>query len=165
PLLRVADLSKLWLEIQVAQEQIDAIEPGMKVSIANCVVDEPAEVILLGRQVNPNTQSVVVRAALTKPGHKLRPGQFVSVKILNAKQAVGSEAVLTVPSRALVHSGSLCFVFVRTGGGFEVRSVETFGEDDKQTYVAGELSAKDSIAVGGLAALKAVWLSTEAEER
>lgn len=164
PLFRVADLSKLWLEIQVAQEQIDTIEPGMKVSVADCVVDEPAEVILLGHQVNPDTQSVVVRAALTKPGHKLRPGQFVSVKILSARQPAGGEPVLTIPSRALMHSGGLCFVFVRSGDGFEVRAVETLAEENQQTYVAGELGAKDAIAISGLAALKALWLSTQAEE-
>ncbi|MGI9287135.1 MAG: efflux RND transporter periplasmic adaptor subunit [Pseudomonadales bacterium] len=164
PLFRVADLDKLWLEIQVAQERIDAIEPGMKVSVADCAVDQPAEVILLGRQVDPDTQSVIVRAALTKPGHKLRPGQFASVKILSAKQATGSETVLTVPSRALIHSGGLCFVFVRSGDGFEVRTVETFGEDNQLTYVAGALKAQDSIAVSGLAALKALWLSSKAEK-
>ncbi len=165
PLYRVADLDTLWLEIQVPQEQIDVVEPGMKVSVADCAVDEPAEVTLLGRQVNPDTQSVVVRAALTKPGHKLRPGQFVSVKILSAKHAAGSQPLLVVPSRALMHSEGFCFVFVRTDSGFEVRKVETLGEDNKQTYVAGAIKAQDSIAVAGLAALKAVWLNSKAEEQ
>ncbi len=165
PLYRVADLDQLWLEIQVPQEQVDALEIGMKVSVADCAVDEPAEVILLGRQVNPDTQSVVVRAALTKPGHKLRPGQFVSVKLLSATQAAGAEPVLVVPNRALMHSEGLCFVFVHTDNGFEIRKVETLGEDDKQTYVAGALQAQESIAVSGLAALKALWLNSKAEEQ
>lgn len=164
PLFRVADLSELWLEIQVPQEQIDAVEPGMKVSVADCAVDEPAEVILLGRQVNPDTQSVVVRAALTKPGHNLRPGQFVSVNILSAKHAAGKRPLLVVPNRALMHSEGLCYVFVRTDSGFEIRKVETLGEDDRQTYVAGALKAQDSIAVNGLAALKALWLDSKTEE-
>ncbi len=165
PLFRVADLGTLWLEIQVAQEQIDAIKPGMKVSVVDHAVDEPAEVILLGRQVNPDTQSVVVRAALTKPDHKLRPGQFVLVKILSAKQPVGGEPVMTVPSRALMRSGGLCFVFVHVGDGFEVRTVEPFGGDNGQSFVAGKLGAKDSIAVSGVAALKALWLNSKAEEQ
>lgn len=165
PLYRVADLSQLWLEIQVAQEQIDGIEPGMRVSVADCAVAEPAEVILLGRQVNRDTQSVTVRAALTKTGHKLRPGQFVTVKILSKTQADGSQAVFSVPSRALMHSEGECFLFVRNSDGFDVRRMEMLGQDEERTYVAGALKAQDSVAVTGVAALKALWLSDKAEDQ
>lgn len=165
PLFRVADLSTLWLEIQVPQEQINDIELGMKVAIADYAVDQPAEVTMLGRQVDPGTQSVLVRAAITKPGDRLRPGQFVSVQILSATQAEASKPVLTVPSHALVHSAGSSFVFARVGDGFEVRSVETSGGDDTQAYVTGELGMQDSIAVTGLVALKALWLNSKIEEQ
>lgn len=161
PLYRVADLDELWLEIQVPQEQIQRVQPGMRVAVEDSGVSNHAEVVLLGRQVDPDTQSVTVRAALASPDPNLRPGQLVTVTINSAQPAGSDKPVLLLNGRAVVYADGAAIVFARNDAGFEPRSVTTLGRNGGQVYVTGELDIQDSVAVSGVAALKVIWLNSK----
>ena len=161
PLYRVANLNTLWLDIQVPQAALGTIRPGMKVAVADCVIQFPAEITAIGRVVNPTTQSVSVRAALVDPRHRLRPGQFVSVQIVTEQGDTSSVPVWAVPARALVRNGKRSYLFVEREGGFEAREVHPVGADRDQTYITDGLSAETKFVVSGVAALKALWSSQD----
>jgi len=162
PVYRIADLSTLWLEIDVPQERLAGVRPGMKVSVAGSPVEFAGNVTTIGHSVDPGTQAVTVRAALIEEGHGLGPGQFVSARILSNYVGAGSTPVWRIPAAAVTRSGENHFIFVRVSRGIGVRAVSIVGSDSKSAFVSANLDATDEIAIEGITAIKALW-STQSE--
>ncbi|MDP3124287.1 MAG: efflux RND transporter periplasmic adaptor subunit, partial [Thiobacillus sp.] len=110
-LVKVADLSKLALEIPLSTAQARQVAVGQAVTVA----DSPASgrVTALLPQLNAS-QSVLARASLVDPQKLLRPGQSVQIGLAGAQSAQG----LAVPAAALVWKANLPYVFVETAKGF-----------------------------------------------
>lgn len=159
PVYRLADLSSLWLEINVPQEKLLLVRPGMKVAVADSRVPLPAEVATIGRSIDPATQIVMVRATLTEAGHGLKPGQFVSARIVAGDTDTSDEAVWAVPAAAVIRSGNNHHLFVRTVNGFEVREVFVVSAHAERFYLRADIDADSSIAVSGVSALKSLWVA------
>lgn len=157
PIMRLADVSSLWLEINVPQEKLNGIQSGMNVSVAGVQSRVSAVVTTIGSAVDSATQAVVVRASLVDEKHGLRPGQFVSTAILaNIKNPL-AEAVWTVPIQAVTRSGETHYLFVRTESGFEARQAVLLGTNGTQAYVDVDIDTNTQIAISGIVALKALW--------
>lgn len=157
PIYRLADLSSLWLEINVPQEKLAAVQPGMKVAVTGCPIRLPAEVTTIGRSVDPATQAIMVRATLIETGHGLKPGQFVSARIVSGRTNSSDEIVWVVPAAAVTRSGDSHYLFVRTANGFDVREALVVSADADRLYLSVDIEADNSIAVSGVSALKALW--------
>ena len=157
PIYRLADLSSLWLEINVPQEKLAGVRPGMKVAVTGSPVALPAVITTIGRSVDAATQSIMVRANLVEDGHGLKPGQFVSARIVSGRDISSEEPVWVIPVGALTRSGDTHFIFVRTARGFDARSAVVIGEDADYVYVVADVDADSGIAIDGVAALKALW--------
>lgn len=149
-LVKVADLSKLALEIPLSTAQARQVAVGQAVTVA----DSPASgrVTALLPQLNAS-QSVLARASLVDPQGLLRPGQSVQVALAGAQSAQG----LAVPAAALVWKANLPYVFVETAQGFAPTPVKLVRQNASQAEVTG-LAPGSRIAVKGVAALKAQWL-------
>ena len=155
-LLKVADLSKLALEIPLSTAQARQVAVGQTVTVA----DSPASgrVTALLPQLNAS-QSVLARASLVDPQGLLRPGQSVQVALAGVYALQGAQSAqgLVVPAAALVWKASLPYVFVETARGFAPTPVKLVRQNASQAEVTG-LAAGSRIAVKGVAALKAQWL-------
>ncbi|MFZ0106286.1 MAG: efflux RND transporter periplasmic adaptor subunit [Thiobacillus sp.] len=149
-LLKVADLSKLALEIPLSTAQVRQVAVGQAVTVA----DSPASgrVTALLPQLNAS-QSVLARASLADPQKLLRPGQSVQVGLAGAQSARG----LTVPAAALVWKANEPYVFVETAQGFMPTAVQLVRQNASQAEVTG-LIPGSRVAAKGVAALKAQWL-------
>lgn len=152
-LVKVADLSKLALEIPLSTAQARQVAVGQAVAVA----DSPASgrVTALLPQLNA-AQSVLARASLVDPQKLLRPGQSVQVGLADVYALKAAQAV-AVPAAALVWKASLPYVFVETAQGFAPTPVKLVRQNASQAEVTG-LAAGSRIAVKGVAALKAQWL-------
>jgi len=149
-LVKVADLSRLALEIPLSTAQARQVAVGQSVTVA----DSPASgrVTALLPQLNAS-QSVLARASLVDPQKLLRPGQSVQVAITGSQSTQG----LAVPAAALVWKANLPYVFVETAQGFTPTRVQLIRQNASQAEVMG-LVAGSRVAVKGVAALKAQWL-------
>jgi cobalt-zinc-cadmium efflux system membrane fusion protein len=156
PLFRVADASRLWLEIDLPPEQVDKIAPGDIARVAGAKLS--AKITGVGRQVLPNTHSVVARAELDNGGQRLYPGQTVGVELLRAEAG----GVFRLPAQALARQAGASFVFVKQPQGFVPRTVESLGQSGADLILRGALTPDDQVAVQGVAAIKAKW--TEEKE-
>jgi cobalt-zinc-cadmium efflux system membrane fusion protein len=161
PVLAVADLRELWLEIRLPQESAARAAPGMSVTV------EPpggapitGVVTTIGGVVDPVTQTVLVRATVDNSGGRLRAGQFLTARI-RARPASGT--ALAVPAAAVTRHEGTTLVFVRRGGNVEARPVELLADDGQRVYVSAGLDAQARVAVQGISALKALWLASEEE--
>jgi hypothetical protein len=150
PLLRIAALSTLWVEIQAPAALASAWRTGDTVRIAGSPVT--GKIIALGSTVDAASQSVVVRAQLQTAGQALRPGQAVEAWVVHREPGV-----VSVPSSAVLALGDQSVVFVESGSGrYSAVSVDTVSSAGAASAVRG-LAAGNRIVVEGTAALKALF--------
>jgi len=155
-LVKVADLSKLALEIPLSTVQARQVAVGQSVTVADSAAS--GRVTALLPQLNAS-QSVLARASLTDPQGLLRPGQSVQAAIagVHALQGAQSAQTLAVPSAALVWKINVPYVFVETTQGFVPTQVHLVRQNASQAEVRG-LAAGSRVAIRGVSALKSQWL-------
>lgn len=114
-LYTLADLSRVWVDAQVFQNDVGRLKRGDSSSIT---VDAYPGRTFQGRvedilpQVDMTTRTVKVRLAVNNPGVTLKPGMFVNVDL---KSALGRQ--LVVPASAVFQTGLRQVVFVDHGSG------------------------------------------------
>jgi multidrug efflux pump subunit AcrA (membrane-fusion protein) len=99
PLIKLAQLSPLWVEIAVLASNIRAIRPGAKVEVDGYAT--PGQVVLVSETTDAATQTILVRAEVPNTG-ELRPGQTAQARIGFASSA---ESAWEVPYSALIRRG------------------------------------------------------------
>jgi membrane fusion protein, heavy metal efflux system len=151
-LIKLAQLSPLWVEIAVPASNIRAIRPGAKVEVEGYAT--PGEVVLISETADAATQTILVRAEVRNTG-ELRPGQTAQARIGFASSA---ENAWELPYTALIRRGEQASVFVATQGGFRLVPVTLLEEDQDHVVVSGPITDKDEIATGGISALRGILL-------
>ena len=151
-LIKLAQLSPLWVEIAVPASNIHAIRPGAKVEVDG--YPTPGQVVLVSETADAATQTVLVRAEVPNTG-ELRPGQTAQARIGFASSA---ESAWELPYSALIRRGEQASVFVATPGGFRLVPVTLLEEDQDHVVVSGAITDQDEVAVGGISALRGILL-------
>src|SRR5215469_15392294 len=143
-LYTVADLSRVWVNAQIFQDDIGRLKPGDAVSIT---VDSYPGRTFNGRieeilpQVDMTTRTVRVRLAIANPELKLKPGMFVNVDL---KTNLGRQ--LVVPASAVFQSGTRQLVFLNHGNGsLEPKEIEVGPRVGDDFVVLRGLTAHQSI--------------------
>ena len=114
-LYTLADLSLVWVNAQVFQNDVGRLKRGDSSAIT---VDAYPGRVFQGRveemlpQVDLTTRTVKVRLVVNNPGVILKPGMFVNVDL---KSALGRQ--LVVPASAVFQTGLRQVVFVDHGSG------------------------------------------------
>jgi cobalt-zinc-cadmium efflux system membrane fusion protein len=147
-LVKLAQLSPLWVEIAIPASNIRAIRAGAKVEIEGYAT--PGKVVLVSETTDAATQTMLVRAEIPNTG-ELHPGQTAAVRIsfLSA-----DESAWEIPYSGLVRRGEQTWVFVAIDGGFRLVPVGLLAEDQDHVVISGPITDKDEIAVGGISALR-----------
>ncbi len=139
PLFVIADLSVLWVELDVFDHDLDAVRVGQDVTLYGLHGDELAQ----GRidQLSPlaihAAQSVRARVIVQNPNEVLRPGQYVRGEVVIERRAVD----LLVPKSALQAFRDFTVVYEQIGDQYEVRMLELGAEDHDEVEVVGGLKA------------------------
>jgi membrane fusion protein, heavy metal efflux system len=152
PLIKVAQLSPLWVEIAIPASSIKAIRPGAKVEIDGYAT--PGQVVLVSETADAATQTILVRAEVPNSG-ELRPGQTTEARIGFMSSAASA---WEIPYGALIRRGEKSWVFVATQGGFRLVPVMLLEEDQDHVVVSGAITDKDEVAVSGISALRGILL-------
>lgn len=152
PLMRVADLRELWLDIQLpASRQAQEVSKSAEIGVIGR--DAAAMPLSVGALVS-DSQTVTLRARVTRGAERLRPGEIVQVQV----PFVSSEAGWAVPLPAIARQDDQAYVFVRTTTGFVATPVTVVSSAGQSAQVTGKLIANQEIAVSSVIALKAAWL-------
>jgi RND family efflux transporter MFP subunit len=148
---RVADLSRLWLEVQVPSEQAVLVRPGLPVEVPGLPVE--GTVTLVESEMS-NAQTVAARVEVRDSARLLRPGQSVEVRI----GALADARHWRVPSSALAWQGGVTYLFVAVPDGFRAQPVSVVNQSAATAGITGELKGDEQVATRGVAALKSLWL-------
>lgn len=152
-LMRVADLSTLWIELTVPVAEADAMRAGDAVQIEG--VAATGRILGSGDVVDPATQTVRVRAEIANPpgasGRRLRPGQSIEAGV-----ALRGAGLLTLDAAAVLRHRGRSVVFVETApGSYRLQAVTVQGGQGARLAVAG-LAPGSVVVVRGTAALLAL---------
>jgi membrane fusion protein, heavy metal efflux system len=122
-LFTVADLTHLWIVLDIYDRDLSRVRAGMDVEILTTAFpDEKFEGTLtyLGQIVDPTTRTVKARVEIRNPERTLRPGMFATA-VIHGLEAAGN---LAVADEAVQEMGGRDIVFVSAESGrFEVRDV------------------------------------------
>lgn len=159
PIYRLARLDPLWLEIHAPAAHAATLAEGAAVRVP--AADASGKLVAVGRSVDPDSQTVLLRASITLNAKNLRPGQRVEVNVTSS--VGGSGIAWRVPREALVRQGNQSYVFARSTGGFRPVPVSVLHEAESSYTVRATLDARAAVAVKGTAALKARMLGLGGE--
>ena len=150
-LLRVADMRRLWLDVQIPVDRQSQV--ALKgVALTGVERELAARAVGFGPIVS-DSQTVTLRAEVTQGAAGLRIGEALQVRVPFAA-AEG----WAVPVPAVARQDDKAYVFVRTAQGFVATPVTVQAGAGQSLLVAGSLKAGQEIAVSSVIALKAAWL-------
>ncbi len=151
-LYTVADLSRVWVVAEVPEQQAALVAEGQTVEI-----DVPSlaagtgrsriagKLIYVGRTVNPESRTVLVRTELENREGRLKPAMLASMVI-----ASRPTERLVVPGSAVVRDGNEEQVYVEQGEGlYRAVPVKLGAESDGMRVVQSGVKAGDRIVVNG----------------
>ncbi|CAN5660680.1 efflux RND transporter periplasmic adaptor subunit [soil metagenome] len=160
-ILRVADLSSVWVIGQVYEKDLGLIRVG---SGANITSDAYPGRVFRGRvsyidpALDPATRTGQVRVELANPGQALKIGMYVNI----AFGATGGaeKTAPTIPTSAVQNLSNQQVVFVATNDPnvFAMRTVRLSPESNGRYQVLEGLSTGDRIVTEGSFLVRAEWL-------
>ncbi len=148
PLFNIADLSSVWVEVEVYENEFPNIRIGQAVDIMSQSYPGKTfrgRVAFVYPFLDPKTRTVKVRVEISNPGLKLKPDMFVNATV---KVALGSSVV--VPVSAVMDTGQRQVVWVETKPGmFEPRDVKVGARSGDNVQILSGLSAGEKVASSG----------------
>jgi Cu(I)/Ag(I) efflux system membrane fusion protein len=143
-LYRIADLSEVWVEGEVFEQELRFVHPGVEAHIE--VAAYPGQ-HLMGRvafvypTIDRESRTNRVRIVLPNPGLRLKPGMFATIYV-----DVSLGEVLIAPANAVIVTGNRNVVFVREADGTLVpREVVVGSRLDDRVEILDGLKAGESI--------------------
>ena len=147
-LFNIADLSRVWVEAEVYENELPNIAIGQQVEIRSRSLAANAlsgRIAFIYPFLDPKTRSIKVRIEMQTPGMLLKPEMFV-----NAIIRVGLSKAVVVPISAVIDTGKRQVVWVESSPGlFERREVQTGGRSGEKIQIFSGLRAGEKVAISG----------------
>ncbi len=149
----IADLSSVWVDINVYQKDLARIHKGQTVvvQIGHGISPVSGKIAWLGPLVGEETRTAKARVVLPNPDGSLRPGLFVTAQVA----VNNSRAGIVIPKTALQTFEGRSVVFVQDEDGFEPKPVKTGRQNAVQVEILGGLHAGQTYVSKGAFTLKA----------
>ncbi len=143
-LYTIADLSTVWLNVELYQNEIPDVRVGQKVVARFGQIRErefSGTVTFIQPTLDRSTRSVTARIEIPNPDGDLKPGMFGDARI-----ATGGKKRLSVPVNAVINTGTREIAFVALGGDrIEARIVRTGHRNDDFIEVLDGLHAGERV--------------------
>lgn len=141
------DLSVVKLDFAVPEVFMATLQPGLTIEAGSTAY--PGEkfagrVASIATRVDPTTRSVAIRALIDNRESRLRPGMFMTLKLVRS-----AGDALMLPEQAIVPENDRHFVFVVAGGRAQKRAITIGRRRPGEVEVLQGLTAEDSVIVDG----------------
>lgn len=149
PLMKLADLSQVWLNVEIPESQAGWIGTGKSAearlkSLPGKVFEGTVD--YLYPQLDSGTRTLRARLVFDNADGALRPGMFADVTLFGG----GKKDVLLVPSEAVIRTGERTVVMVAEAEGrYRPAHVEAGAERNGETMILSGLEAGQSVVVSG----------------
>jgi RND family efflux transporter MFP subunit len=149
----VADLTKVWLDLQIHQKDVAHVSKGQEVIISgkSGVSESKGVIDRVYPVIDGSSRTTVARVILDNTAGQFRPGMFVSADVQVEKHT----AEVVVAKDSLQNVDDQTCVFVKDDHGFELRQVELGLSNDEFVEVVFGLESGEMIVTRNSFRLKA----------
>lgn len=166
PLYRIADLSKIWLNVHVpAYKRASIQSPGSAVFHVQgsdqlyTLEEVNGRLVSMGNSIDPQTRTLPVIYEIDNADSQLQTGLYTTVEIDTEK----SENTLAIPESSLIEEEGNFVIFVHVSGeSFEKRTITTGIRNRGWVEVTSGLSEGEHVVTQNAYQVKLASLSTEA---
>lgn len=156
-LFTAADLSTLWVVIDIYEKNISQIKTGMEAKLFVAAYPDTAfkgRISYVGDVMDEKTRTVKARVTVDNAKGLLKPGMFATVSMDSVKDS-RAEKTIVIPEEAIFLDGSERYVFLREAEGrFVVRPVSVGPASGEKIEIREGLKAGDTVVIKGIFALK-----------
>jgi membrane fusion protein, heavy metal efflux system len=159
-LFMLANLSSMWLELAVPENEIATVHTGHVVEATFSGLPEEmiqGKLVWIDSRVDDRTRLIRARALVPNPDVRLRNGMFGTVKVVLDKPV----SMLRLPSSALQRFLGQPYVFVKEDADlFGLRRVTVGARDAHSVEILAGIVATDEIVVSGGFIMKSEFLKS-----
>ena len=157
--VKLADLSTLWVEAQVYSSQLSSIDRGGQAIVQFPDMpgkDVKGQIEFANPEINPDTRINLVRVTIPNPGNQLKPGMQAYVVIKSREKNS-----LYLPIDAVIRDARGASVWVQTSGNkFKYKMVEVGIESNDRIEIKSGLATGDVVVIGGAYLLNSEYIFT-----
>ncbi len=159
PLFVVSDPTKLWLQLDVSESDLSAIQPGQQLRIYSRAFPEKVfdgVIDNISAELDPATRAVKVRGTVNNAGKLLKAEMYVLADVvMNASQS--AQPVVEISAKAVFMRENQNYLFVEESPGtYRRQSVKIDGEHDGKIPVVEGISAGQKVVTDGCLLLEAL---------
>jgi membrane fusion protein, copper/silver efflux system len=147
-LYRIADLSQVWLEIEVYEYELPLLQVGQAVAVrVDAIPNETfdGKVDFIYPYLENKTRTTKVRVVLPNPDGRLRPAMYA-----HAETRVELGRQLLVPAGAVFDTGKQQYLFVKQDEGVFVPKEVVLGPKSQDRFVVRKgVEAGDMVVIDG----------------
>lgn len=155
PVLRIADISSVWVMLEVYERDVAQVRDGAAVEIysdADPGVVHHGVVDHVEPAIDRDTRTASVRVRVENESHRLRPGQFVHARLETGQER---RSAIAVPRSAVLQVDGVPTVFVELRPGeYEARPVELGETQGDRVEIRAGLVESEPVVISGAFALK-----------
>ncbi len=144
-LYKVADLSTVWVEGEVFEQDLPSMRLGQRVVAELQALpgqEFSGRITYIYPTLDPDTRTVRVRVELPNPQFRFKPGMYATLRLTSE----GRAGTLSVPRSAVLSTGERNLVFVRRADAMlEPRLVVLGMSTDDRVEILGGLAAGDTV--------------------
>ena len=154
----IADLSTVWINLQIYQKDLHLIHKGKTVTITvgHGIPDATGIIEYVGQIVDGQTRTGVARIVLPNKTGIYRPGLFVTANV----ELNHVDAALCVEKAAVQEIEGEAVVFVETAHGFNAQPVKLGSSDAEHVEILSGLKPGQRYVIKGAFDLKAHMLTS-----
>ncbi|WP_106791384.1 efflux RND transporter periplasmic adaptor subunit [Aquimarina sp. Aq78] len=152
PILKVSNLSTVWAEFDVYENQISQFKKGQRINITTTAYPDKkfdGTISFINPVLNAKTRTITIRTNLSNQDHLFKPGMFVTGNVEGISEVTEQ---LIVPASAVLWTGERSVVYIKTNATepiFEMREV-LLGNATGNTYtILNGLNNGDEIVTNG----------------
>ncbi|HSE17330.1 MAG TPA: efflux RND transporter periplasmic adaptor subunit [Pyrinomonadaceae bacterium] len=160
-LLRVSDLSSVWVIAQVYEKDLGKIRIGSGASITSDAYPGRifrGQVSYIDPAIDQTTRTAQVRVELANPGQVLKIGMFMNVAFATLAGSASTTAIVPKTAVQNINNQQVVFVATKEPNVFAMRPVRIGMESNGVFPVLEGLSIGEQIVTEGSFLLRAEWL-------
>lgn len=146
-LLQVAGLNRVWVLVELPERDLGRVQTGQTATIRLAALPDTTlngKIEYIYPRVDEAARTGQVRILLANPKGQLRPGMYAQVDLAAKKRET-----LTVPSEAVITTGTRALVIVRENNSFRPAEVKTGTEANGRTEIRNGLTAGEEVVLSG----------------
>lgn len=152
----VADLSSVWIVLDLYERDVARVKMGQEARVIVPGLKDAVvgKVTYLGDLVDAQTRTLKARVEVKNPEHRLKPGMFVQVQLV---EKAAKTPVVLVPEGAIQRMGAETIVFIEEKRGhYMKRDVKLGARSGSKVVIKSGLNAGDNVVVTG-----SFWLKSQ----